>query len=192
MVTTDEEAPKGFEGYFADKQDPENREGLVMNCVTLSQMASSEIAELDELRRRALDNYEATTGKEAMRLPINEELGLAPEGSTSSDKLIFRAYKDGSLVAYAHVLCGWPCANEWTVEQLLLDPTHRLQGIGSKLIDAIEQLARTAEVRATSILSLPTRDGAESFWRHLGYQDRTAELASQLGGSVVTVMRKEL
>lgn len=192
MMPTGEEPPKGFEGYFNEKQTQGERAGLEINCVTLSQIAPGEIAELDELRQRALDNYTATTGHEVTRLPIREELELAPQGSTPSDKLIFRAYESGVLVAYAHVLCGWPRANEWTVEQLLLDPTRRLKGIGSKLIDSVEQLARTAEVRATSILSLPTRDGSSSFWDHLGYVDRTSELAAELGGSVVTVMRKEL
>lgn len=191
-MPTGQEPPKGFEGYFNDKQANEDKGGIEINCVTLSQMASGEILELDELRQRALDNYTATTGQEVTRLPIQEELELAPAGSTPSDKLIFRAYVDGALVAYAHVLCGWPRPNEWTVEQLLLDPTHRLKGIGTKVIASIEALARTAEIRAASILSLPTRDGAESFWMHLGYEDKTAELASQLDGSFVNIMRKEL
>lgn len=191
-MPTGQEPPKGFEGYFNDKQSREDQGGLQINCVTLSQMAPSEVFELDELRQRALDNYTKSTGQQVKQLPIREELELAPAGSTPSDKLIFRAYDDGSLVAYAHVLCGWPRSNEWTVEQLLLDPTHRLKGIGSKLIDSIESLARTTEVRAASILSLPTRENAESFWEHLGYEDKTTELSHELSGTFVNIMRKEL
>lgn len=192
MMPTGEEPPKGFEGYFNDKKARAAQGDLTINCVTLSQMAPGEIAELDELRTRALDNYCATTGNEVRRIPIEEELELAPSGSTPSDKLIFRAYQKGTLVAYAHVLCGWPKHNEWTVEQLLLDPTYRLKGIGTKLISAIENLARTAEVRAASILSLPSRPGAQSFWCHLGYEDKTDELGGELSGSFLNIMRKVL
>ena len=192
MMPTGEEPPKGFEGYFNDKKTRAAQGDLVINCVTVSQMAPAEIVELDELRTRALDNYCATTGNEVRRIPIIEELELAPKGSTPSDKLVFRAYQRGELVAYAHVLCGWPEANEWTVEQLLLDPTYRLKGIGTKVIGAIENLARTAEVRAASILSLPSRPGAQSFWEHLGYEDKTSELADELGDSFLNIMRKVL
>ena len=114
MMPTGEEPPKGFEGYFNDKKARAAQGDLTINCVTLSQMAPGEIAELDELRTRALDNYCATTGNEVRRIPIEEELELAPSGSTPSDKLIFRAYQKGTLVAYAHVLCGWPKHNEWS------------------------------------------------------------------------------
>lgn len=192
MMPTGEEPPKGFEGYFDSKKVRAAQRDLYITCVTLAQLTPAEIAELDELRTRALDNYVATTGNEVCRTSIEEELALTPKGTASADKLVFRAYQKDVLVAYAHVLCGWPKPNEWTVEQLLLDPTHRLKGIGTKVITAIENLARTAEVRAASILSLPSRPGAQTFWSHLGYEDKTAELSSELDGFALTVMRKVL
>lgn len=187
-------APKGFEGYFNDGRDRDRRSALRITCSTLSQLSDKEVAELDALRQRALDNYESASGDHVERRPIREELGCVPgvAGLAPSDKLVFRSYDGDELIAYADVACGWPRPIEWTVLQLLLDPAHRLKGVGSALIGSIERLARTAEVRATSILSLPTRDGATSFWEHLGYADKTSELADEVHGSVVTVMRKEL
>lgn len=191
MMSTGDEAPKGFEGYFTDKER-DAKGALTIDCVALKQLSQGEIDEMDALRTRALDNYTATTGNELERISIHDELALAPEGSDPAEKLIFRAYKGGDLVAYAHVLCGWPRANEWTVEQLLLDPTYRLKGIGTKVIGAVESLARTAEARTTSILSLPSREGAQSFWNHLGYEDKTEELKDELSGSHLKIMRKVL
>lgn len=179
-LPTGDESPKGFEGYFADKRARDEQGAVRLDCVSVSQLAGEEIAALDALRERALANFTKTTGHEVVHAPIMEELARVPEGKSLSDKLVFRAFHEGHLVAYVHVICGWPKNNEWTIEQLLLDPEHRLQGIGTKLIQDVESLAETAEVRATSILSIPSRPGSDSFWSTIGYEDKTQELGEQV------------
>ncbi len=193
-LPTGDEPPKGFERYVEDKWRAASRTGVQIGYVGMNQLSRPEIVELEKLRDRALENFMSATGHELHPLPIEEELELAPEGKSISDKLLFRAYNDGTLVAYAHVIMGWPKSDEWAIEQLLLDPVHRLQGIGSRLIAEVEEVARTAEVKATSILSLPTRPDSESFWKHVGYTDKTEELAEDLGNAkdFVNILRKEL
>lgn len=185
-------SPRGFGGDLGADDTGRARDGLTITCVTLNQLSEKDVAQMDEARTRALDAFEKSNGVDLVRKPITEELNYLPEGMTPLDKLIVRAYEKDTLVAYAHVLSGWPRATEWTVEQLILDPQHRLQGIGTKVIQEIESLASSAEIRTTAILSVPTRPGAASFWNTLGYQDSAEELGPTLGQENLRVMRKGL
>ncbi len=151
---------------------------------------------LASLRERALTNFAEQT-QDAFVMPkesAREELFRLPEGKELDDKLVLRAIAEDTVVAYCHVLCGWPRANEWTIEQLLLDPEHRLKGIGSLLIKQIERLAETAEVRATQILSVPSRPRSSEFWSTIGYEDQTDELKDTVQDTYgyMTIMRKKL
>lgn len=191
-MSFDGRSPRGFRGDLGADENSRVRDGLTITCVTLDQLGEKDVEQLDAARTRALDAFEEANGIDLSRKPIKEELDHLPDGLTPLDKLILRAYEGDSLVAYAHVLCGWPLPTEWTVEQLILDPQHRLQGIGTKVIEEIESLASSAEIRTTSILSVPTRPGAASFWNALGYQDTSEDLAPSLGEGHVRVMRKGL
>ncbi len=90
-------------------------------------------------------------------------------------------------------LTEWPEHDDWSIEQLVLDPAYHLHGVGSTLVSSVENLARTAEARAASIFSIPSRPTSPSFWCHMGYADKTGEFEGHLGGSTYcSILRKEL
>lgn len=161
---------QGFEAYFSHKKVSAQREHLKVLCYSVKDLVRKDLSDLEALRAAALENYEKSSGIELKSSSLLAELKDRPRGRTLSDKLVVKAYNlDDELVAYAQVICGWPQHNSWAIDQLLLDPNKTRQGLGSKLINIIENLARTAEVQATSIISLPSRPNSESFWKAIGY-----------------------
>lgn len=183
----------GFESFFGQAQARSSAD-LTFACTPVSKLGQDDIARLEELRSLALRQFVQDTGCSLAPSSLKEELEFLPPHKTLDEKLLVSACYSGELVAYCHVLCGWPQASEWAIEQLLLRPQHRLHGIGSKLIAFVEELARTAEVRATSILSLPSRPNSASFWDFVGYQDKTAEDAEKIKAvyACMNIMKKEL
>lgn len=193
------ESSCGFRAYYEQKKLTSQRESLEIQCTPLVHLTTAEQADVERLRARALENYEKTTGYTLEKQPFYEEFFCVPDGVRREDKLIFRAFDKGTLIAYAQVICGWPAHNEWAVDQLIIDPASARQGIGSKLINQIENIARTAEITATSIVSLPTRPESDSFWRAIGYSDEGIDEngsehthASACGISYVCVLRKAI
>lgn len=165
-----QEVPKGFEAYFAHKKISAQREKLKVLCYSINQLEGRDLSDLEALRFAALTSYEQSTGIVLPHSSLYDELHDIPEGHQLSDKLVIKAYDESEeLVAYAQVICSSPDFNSWTIDQLLLHPEKQGRGIGSKLINIIENLARTAEVQVTSILSIPERPYSESFWESIGY-----------------------
>lgn len=191
-----QEVPKGFEAYFAHKKVSAQREKLKALCYSINQLDGRDLSDLEALRFAALKSYEELTGVVLPYSNLYDELHDLPEGHQLSDKLVIKAYDEqDELAAYAQVICSWPSYNSWTIDQLLLHPDKRGKGIGSKLIHIIENLARTAEVKVTSILSIPARPYSESFWETIGYTPcdtlSSAELSARLLLGRIS-LRKEL
>ena len=176
--------PKGFDAYFADKKLKSQREKAQVDCKSVLFLTKEEISELEDMRARALDEYCKEYGICLESKDIEEELAALPDRLKLSDKLIFRMSDQGVLLAYALVFCSWPKIEEWTIEQLYINPDYKRQGLGSKLINQIENVARPAEIKATSILSAPKRPKAESFWKTIGYREQE--------GFETQVFKKEL
>ena len=191
MKSFEDKLPKGF-GDFFDKNGSAHAGDLEIRCTTLDQLTDKDVEQIDAVRERALDSFEHDTGNRVSRVPISEELRMLPEGLTPLDKLVLRAYEGDKLVAYAHVLCGWPHSTEWTIEQLILNPDYRLKGIGTRVVSAIEELANHAEIRATAIMSMPSRPGAASFWNKLGYETEEKPAKEKFGDASVNILRKSL
>ena len=59
---------------------------------------------------------------------------------------------------------------------LVVEPAHRGAGAGRRLVAAAEDWARRAGLAALRVRSRTTRDGADAFYRRLGFR-RTKEQA---------------
>ena len=190
------QGPKGFEGYFGGQKQGEQGEGtpgFKVTCITADCLLPDDLAQIEEVRRAALTEYISATGNELEVPTFAEELLQVPAGMELSDRLVLRAFDGEDLAGYIQVLTEWPEHDEWSIEQLVLDPAYHLHGVGSTLVSSVENLARTAEARAASIFSIPSRPTSPSFWCHMGYADKTGEFEGHLGGSTYcSILRKEL
>ena len=105
-MPTGEEPPKGFEKLYDERQSLPKAGALTIDYVSVSQLASMEKIEIEQLRKRAGKHYTEQTGKEPDSVEFEEALNFVPKDKTVSDKLIFRAYSGKYLAGYAQVICG--------------------------------------------------------------------------------------
>jgi ribosomal protein S18 acetylase RimI-like enzyme len=104
-----------------------------------------------------------------------------------SDKIVLVADRDGAVVGYVYggvegndymVLRG-PAAE---IYDLVVDPNHRRQGIGSLLLqaalDAVEKLGAPRAVLFTAARN----EGAQAMFSKLGFRRTMIEMTRELGG----------
>ena len=90
--------------------------------------------------------------------------------------MLARAYFGKRLAGYALVVLGWPQSSHWLIQHMIIDPERRNIGIGTAILQNIEQYALESEIDASGILAVPIQQSGEVFWKNHGY---TAEAFRQ-------------
>jgi len=163
-LPTGDEPRKGYETLVVDQEDS----GFKVSFVMYNHLASSERHEIETLRNKALDlvkNYRGLT---------NEPLTLEKEASIIKDvaddnKMFALVYDNRRLVGYSLVVVGWPESYKWLIQHMIIDPDMRYQGIGSAIVQSIEQYAQESEIAADSIFAIPVQESGKRFWQEIGY-----------------------
>jgi GNAT superfamily N-acetyltransferase len=170
-LPTGEEPPKGYESvmHLATIDDSIRVHGLI-----LSQISRSERYEVDALRAKAFAKVREYIGLASDPPDFESEKGVIAERS-DSDKLLFRAHLNKQLVGYAFVVTGWPHQTSWLIQHIVIDPDFRLKGIGSALLEKIEDYAASSEIDAKSIYAIPIQKSGIDFWRDHGYTKASQE-----------------
>jgi GNAT superfamily N-acetyltransferase len=143
-------------------------EDLRVDCAFISQLARIELAEIEAMRKRAFAGISSLVGLTNEVISFEREISILP-GKEASDKLLFRAYQDKTLVGYALVVIGWPDKGDWVIQHLIIDPGFRLRGIGSSIVKKAEKFALNSEVEATRIFAIPLEERGARFWQDMGY-----------------------
>jgi GNAT superfamily N-acetyltransferase len=167
-LPTGEEPPKGYESVYAVPP----LEALRIEVVLVSQLASVEQREVEELRQSAYEQASELIGLADADVTFRQESEFISNISPSN-KLMFRAYMNGALVGYSLVIIGLPKAGDWTIQFLVIDPSKRSLGVGSSIVSAIEKYALDSEVDANNIYAIPIRKTGTDFWQTLGYSERS-------------------
>lgn len=99
-------------------------------------------------------------------------LMTVPPGFDAADKLAVGLWEGEELVAFAHVVPGYPYPEFAYVGLLVVHSDHQGNGLGRELHDAILQRAgRTAGFTRMRLGIVQTNAAvAEPFWRRLGYR----------------------
>jgi GNAT superfamily N-acetyltransferase len=177
-LPTGEEPPKGYESLVGVGEDDG---ALHINCVFLSQLAHIEKAEIESLRKKALEAVRNLTGLANGTMSFEDEVNIIP-GRDASDKLLFRAYRHKDLQGYALVHMGWPQPGEWAIQHMIIDPANRLQGIGTSIVHAVEDYAQHSDVDATCLFAIPVQQSGASFWNKLGYSEVAGSQSVRVAG----------
>jgi GNAT superfamily N-acetyltransferase len=164
-LPTGEEPPKGYEtlvnlGTIDDS--------LRVNMVLVSQLANAEKTQIENMRTRALKSVQQFLGLSNTPLPLEDETGIIPD-KEASDKMFVRAYIGKELVGYALIIIGWPEKTQWLIQHMIINPDYRFKGIGSAIVENIEQYALESEVDTSSIFAIPIQESGAEFWKHHGY-----------------------
>ncbi len=175
MVTkplpTGDETPEGFEQFYEDMRNSTlGIETTRVSRVAATQLSHSEIHALERLRNKAVEALGDFKNARGFEMTFDREMNLWPEGKSPTDKLVFRDFKEGTLRGYALVVRGWPSADTWTIQHLIIDPDCRLQGIGKRIIDSIELDALSTTETTDKIVAVPVAESNDSFWKFNGYE----------------------
>jgi len=189
-LPTGEEPPKGYESLIRKKP---LKDEVQIDCAFISQLAKIELKEIESMRRLAFSGVSELAGLTNEVLPFDQELDVLPN-TEASDKLLFRARKNKSLIGYALVVTRWPHKDEWVIQHLIVHPKHRSQGVGTSLVKKIENYALRSEVKATRILAVPVEESGSLFWHNNGYLDESGRLPINVDGldHELITYRKEL
>jgi GNAT superfamily N-acetyltransferase len=159
-------------------------------------LTADDLAEIHDLRCRGADFF-AETGDDPPTLEsLRADLEDLPEGFTSADEAMYRAYiaaDDGgrpdALVAYAEVLRGWPDAHGWIIGILLVDSALRSKGIGPRVVEAVERDARAAGVSQLVVGVISSRDRSLAFWKREGFTREVLRRPFSIGDEAHEVVR---
>jgi GNAT superfamily N-acetyltransferase len=164
-----------------------------VNCAFISQLARIERAEIEAMRKRAFSDIESLAGLTNEIISFEQEISILP-GKEASDKLLFRAYQDKTLIGYALVVIGWPSKGAWVIQHLVIDPEFRLKGVGSAIVQKVEDFALRSEVGATGVFAIPLEKRGFKFWQDLGYIAETGRSPAKIASldHELVVYRKEL
>ncbi|MDR2672759.1 MAG: GNAT family N-acetyltransferase [Coriobacteriales bacterium] len=172
-MPTGEEPPKGYETLVSTRA---SEDAIRIDLVAYTHLARGEKTEIEALRTKALSKVNFYTGLSNTPLTFENEANIIPDRH-DSDKMLARAYADKCLVGYALIIMGWPERSYWLIQHMIIDPSKRNLGIGTAIIQSIEQYALDSEVDTSSILAIPVQQSGREFWSRHGY---TAEAFRQL------------
>jgi len=120
---------------------------------------------------------------------LQNDLDDLPDGYTRSDEMMFRAYHDSQLVAYSEVLRGFEGRMEWIIGILLVDPEHRCNGLGHRVLERIaaDAVAWGATTLAVGVIASRTR--SLRFWSREGFTQEVRRRPITVAGFVTEVVR---
>ena len=149
---------------------------------------------LQSLFEQSSDFFELTTGLPPAPAEVQSLFVALPEGKTYDDKHVISLFsKPHGLIGVIDVVRDYPEPGSWWIGLMLLRPSLRGRGMGSRVFRDFVDWAAGRGARAI-YLSVKTQNaGATRFWRRLGFQIEETRLPARLGArdSVVVVMRRE-
>jgi len=189
QLPTGDEPRKGYETLATGPEEG----GFRVSFVMYKHLARTEQVEIEALRNKALglvQNYRGLT---------NEPLSLEKEASIIKDvvdenKMFALVHDNKSLVGYSLVVVGWPEPSKWLIQHMIIDPDMRHKGIGSAIVQSIEQYALESDIAADSIFAVPVQESGRHFWQENGYTVEAARFLINVAevDHELIVYRKEL
>jgi ribosomal protein S18 acetylase RimI-like enzyme len=125
---------------------------------------------------------------------IRELLSDLPPDKTLADKFGMGVFDGaGRLVGGIDVIRDYPEPHEWYLGLMVLDPDHRNQGLGARLIAALAGWLRQHEAAYLRLAVSEHNAAGQRFWTRLGFQP-VKQVIAEFGNkqSVFLVLRRAL
>ena len=90
------------------------------------------------------------------------------EAKLARDPELFLVAESGAGAVAAVVLGTYDGRRGWIL-RLAVDPAHRRQGLGGRLVAELERRLRALGCPRANLMVLPDNEGGLRFWRSLGY-----------------------
>lgn len=164
-LPTGEEPPKGYETLAFPKVEAGKPD---VSFVMFNHLAKSEMAEINDLREKSFKEVQTYIGLSREPLTIEQEVRIIPTVD-DSNKMFALVKLNKKLVGYSLVALGCPEPCQWLIQHMIIDPDLKGQGIGTAIIDGIEQYAQESEIAPDSIFAVPIQESGKKFWQDRGY-----------------------
>lgn len=127
---------------------------------------------LQRFLERCSDYYVSHEGWSTPSDAAEHELSGVPPGSDSADLHVF-AMTDaaGDLVGVVQLLRDYPTGGTWWIGLLLVGPSLRGRGIGSRLLQYSFEFVRSRGGRHVRLAVSSNNAAAYEFWRAAGFHD---------------------
>jgi GNAT superfamily N-acetyltransferase len=120
---------------------------------------------------------------------LQNDLDDLPDGYTHSDEIMFRAYHDSRLVAYSEVLRGFEGPMEWIIGIVLVDPEHRCNGLGQRVLERIAADAAVWGATTLAVGVIVSRTRSLCFWNREGFTHEVRRRPITVAGFETEVVR---
>ena len=122
------------------------------------------------LCQRASDYVMLDTGRVPDLAYVESEMTHAPPSVPPEQIWCWgHAHPDGSLDAIATCLKGYYEPNDWYLGLLLLDPTARGAGLGTRMARHVKDQAINDDANCLRIAVLDANPRGRAFWQRLGF-----------------------
>ena len=161
----------------------------------LLQGGAEELAELQRVLEGAPSYSHIATGAPPEPGRALDLYTMLPDGKDRSDKFVFGIHVAGGMVGCVDIIRGFPDQATAFIGLLLISETAQGRGVGRAGYRAAENIVRGWDgCRHVRLGVLRNNDGAQAFWRRLGFAE-TGEVRPYQHGPVSTdilIMTKTL
>jgi ribosomal protein S18 acetylase RimI-like enzyme len=165
---------------------------LDLSPCRITRLDDRDAALLQDLHERCSDYHELEEGIPTRAGAAEHLLTGLPPGKTPVDKHVLGIHApQGGLVGVLDLIHDYPGEGEWWIGLLMLDPSARAAGLGTRLFRALERAIAAAGGTAIGLGVLEHNTRAERFWRGLGFTEMRRQPYKSATGhaSRVIVMR---
>jgi GNAT superfamily N-acetyltransferase len=161
----------------------------------ITRLDDGDAALVQDLYERCSDYHELAEGIPTRAGAAEHLLTSLPPEKTQADKHVLGIHApQGDLVGVLDVIHDYPGRCYWCIGLLMLDPSARAAGLGTRLFRALERAIAAAGGTAIYLGVLEHNARAERFWRSLGFTELRRQPYTSASGhaSRVIVMRHAL
>ncbi len=128
--------------------------------------------ELQIFNEKCSDYYMNIEGRQSLKAIGHELLNELPPNKSLSDKFVFGVYKgENDLIALIDIIKDYKLEKEWTIGLLLLDPSERDKGLGSKIHNFLIESVSAYQATKFRLGVVVENQRALNFWRRIGYEE---------------------
>ena len=137
--------------------------------ITVKRLDTRHEATIEQFCRRCHAFFTLITGESGDSDTARDLLVSRPPGVELIRKHVIGFERDGTLVAIADLLEGYPNEADWYVGLLLVSPDERDRGVGTAVWTAVETWIRAVGGRQVRLIVQEQNPNAARFWRAVGF-----------------------